>query len=201
MQRLALECVAKCAQTSRVQMGQSVGRQHQQRLFCGHCSALCARCASNKHHNHAAAAASASAVLSKKGKSHPRQTEKNKKQKKRTKQNSAMQQPQEEERARQREQNAPQTKSMALPLLSSHPHLTTEVIQEQLDINRTLIEVGTRAKQQNLRHDEKKAKKQRHEFVKLGSYLASSSAFFFCFVSLVLDFVSFFFSCCLFHIR
>ena len=182
MQRPALECVAKCAQTSRVQMGQSVGRQHQQRLFSSHCSALCAHRASNKHHNHAAAAASASAVLSKKGKSHPRQTEKNKKQKKRTKQNSAMQQPQEEERARQREQNAPQTKSMALPLLSSHPHLTTEVIQEQLDINRTLIEVGTRAKQQNLRHDEKKAKKQRHEFVKLGSYLASSSAFLFCVV-------------------
>ena len=77
---------------------------------------------------------------------------------KKTKTNSAMQQPQEEERARQREQNAPQTKSMALPLLSSHPHLTTEVIQEQLDINRTLIEVGTRAKQQNPRHDEKSKK-------------------------------------------
>ena len=152
-----MECVAKCAQTSRVQMGQSVGRQHQQRLFSSHCSALCAHRASNKHHNHHAAA-SASSVLSKKGKSHPRQTEKNKKQKKRTKQNSAMQQPQEEERARQREQNAPQTKSMALPLLSSHPHLTTEVIQEQLDINRTLIEVGTRAKQQNPRHDEKSKK-------------------------------------------
>ena len=143
-------------------------------------SALCALCLQQTPQPRSSSSISIGGPFQKRKVASAPNRKKQKKTKK-TKTNSAMQQPQEEERARQREQNAPQTKSMALPLLSSHPHLTTEVIQEQLDINRTLIEVGTRAKQQNLRHDEKKAKKQRHEFVKLGSYLASSSAFFFLF--------------------